>query len=99
MNNFNDQDFANSAKETVELFFKGFSYPSKSMFTENEIDHIIDVVSSIYMTQHEYRIGGGFVHAILNNNLSDAFSRADSTMLKAMRIVVYAKNYGLVKKY
>jgi hypothetical protein len=98
MENFNDQDFIKSAAETVNTFFAGFSYPSRNLFTEDEVDHIINIVSSLYMTKHRYRIGGGFVEAVLSNNLSSAFSRADSTLLKAIRIIVYANDYGIVKK-
>jgi hypothetical protein len=60
---------------------------------------VIDIVASVYMTQHGYRIGGGFVQSVLDNNLSQAFSRADSTILKGMRMIVYAKDYGVVKKF
>jgi hypothetical protein len=99
MENFDTQDFIKSATETVDAFFRGFSYPSSSSFTEDEINHIVKIIASVYMTKHNYQIGGGFVEAILDNNLSNAFSRADSTILRAMRIIVYAKDYGQVKKH
>jgi hypothetical protein len=97
--NFEEQDFRNSATETVNYFFEGFSFPTRDSFDENELNHVIDIVASIYMTQYRYRIGGGFVQTVLDNNLSGAFSRADTIMLKAMRIVVYAREYGEVKKF
>jgi hypothetical protein len=97
--NFVEQDFYHSARETVNYFFSGFSFPDKDSFDENELNHIIDIVASIYMTQYRYRIGGGFVQTVLDNNLSGAFSRADITMLKAMRIIVYANEHGEVKKF
>ena len=51
------------------------------------------------MTQYGYRQGGGFVQSILENKLTEAFSRADSTIVRAIRIMVYAKEYGQVKKF
>lgn len=97
--NFDDQDFRNSAIQTVTSFFDNFTFPNKASFEEDELNHVVDIVTSIYMTQYNYRIGGGFVNAVINNSLSGAYSRADNTMLKAMRIVVYASEYGEVKKF
>ena len=96
---FVEQDFYQSARETVNYFFEGFSYPTKSNFQDSEINHIVDIVASIYMTQYGYRQGGGFVQSILENKLAEAFSRADSTIVRAIRIMVYAKEYGQVKKF
>jgi len=96
---FNDQDFRTSAIETVNAFFEGFTYPSREDFNDSQISHITDIVASIYMTQHGYRQGGGFVQAVLDNDLFGTFSRADSTIVKAIRIMVYAKDYGQVKKF
>ena len=99
--NFDYEDFHNSAIETVNYFFEGFPtyFVTRDSFTESELNHVIDIVASVYMTQYGYRIGGGFVQSVLDNNLSQAFSRADSTILKGMRMIVYAKDYGVVKKF
>jgi hypothetical protein len=96
---FVEQDFYQSARETVNYFFEGFTFPTRDSFNESELNHVIDIVASIYMTQHRYRIGGGFVQSIIDNDLSGAFSRADSTIVRAIRIMVYAKEYGQVKKF
>ena len=99
--NFDSEDFHNSAIETVNDFFRGFPtyFVTRDSFTESELNHVIDIVASVYMTQYGYRIGGGFVQSIIENNLSQAFSRADSTILKGIRMIVYAKDYGVVKKF
>ena len=99
--NFDYEDFHNSAIETVNDFFEGFPtyFVNRSSFTESELNHVIDIVASVYMTQYGYRMGGGFVQSVIDNNLSQAFSRADSTVLKGMRMIVYAKDYGVVKKF
>ena len=99
--NFDCEDFHNSAIETVNDFFEGFPtyFVTRSSFTESELNHVIDIIASVYMTQYGYRMGGGFVQSVIDNNLSQAFSRADSTILKGMRMIVYAKDYGVVKKF
>jgi hypothetical protein len=96
---FNEGDFRLSAIETVDYFFRNFTYPATSEFSDSEISHIIDIIASVYMTKHNFRKGGGFVRAVISNNLSQAFSRADSTILKALRVIVYANENGEVKKF
>lgn len=97
--NFDEQDFRNSAIEAVDHYFKGFSYPAKSNFHDSEISHVTDIVASVFMTKYGYRQGGGFVQAVIANNLSQAFSRADSTIVRSLRIIVWANESGLVRKF
>jgi hypothetical protein len=97
--NYDEQDFRTSATEAVDYFFKGFNYPNRTDFTPSEINHVTDIVASIFMTKYNYRQGGGFVQAVIENNLSQAFSRADSTIVRALRIIVWANESGLVRKF
>lgn len=97
--NFDEQDFRISAREAVDYYFTGFTYPNRSSFTDSEISHVTDIVASVFMTQYGYRQGGGFVQAVIENNLSGAFSRADSTIVKALKIIVWANESGLVRKF
>jgi hypothetical protein len=97
--NYDEQDFRNSATEAVNYYFTGFAYPNRTSFTDSEINHVTDIVASIFMTKYGYRQGGGFVQAVIENNLSQAFSRADSTIVKALKIIVWANESGLVKKF
>ena len=97
--NFDEQDFRNSALEAVDYYFKGFTYPNRASFTDSEISHVTDIVASIFMTKYGYRQGGGFVQSVISNNLSAAFSRADSTIVRALRIIVWANESGLVRKF
>ena len=97
--NYDEQDFRFSATEAVNYYFKGFNYPDKTSFTDSEISHVTDIVASIFMTKYGYRQGGGFVQAVIANNLSQAFSRADSTIVRALKIIVWANESGLVKKF
>lgn len=97
--NFDEQDFRTSAIEAVNYYFTGFSYPDRASFTDSEINHVTDIVASIFMTKYRYRIGGGFVQSVIDNDLSGAFSRADSTIVRALKIIVWANESGLVKKF
>ena len=98
---FDYEDFYNSAIETVNDFFEGFPtyFVTRDSFTESELHHVIDIIASVCMTQYGYRIGGGFVQSVLDNNLSQAFSRADSTIVRSLRIIVWANESGLVRKF
>jgi len=50
------------------------------------------------MTKHGFQQGGSFVQAVVENKMSDAFNRADSTMLRAMRIMSYVNSHAGVFK-
>ena len=97
--NYDEQDFRASAAEAVDYYFKGFTYPNRADFNPSEISHVTDIVASVFMTKYKYRQGGGFVQAVIENNLSQAFSRADSTIVRALRIIVWANESGLVRKF
>jgi hypothetical protein len=50
------------------------------------------------MTKHGFQQGGSFVQSIVANNLREAFNRADSTMLRAMRIMSYVNSHAGIFK-
>lgn len=54
-------------------------------------EHIIQIIKSVMYHRDEIYKGGGFVEAVVNNNLSDAVGRADSTCLKYLNVIVAAK--------
>lgn len=96
---YDEQDFRTSAIEAVNYYFKEFSYPNRASFSDSEISHVTDIVASVFMTKYKYRQGGGFVQAVIENNLSQAFSRADATIVRALKIIVWANESGLVRKF
>jgi len=58
-------------------------------FTESEIQHVISIGTSIMQTKFEVgHPGGGFVQAVVDNNLSRAIGNADSTNVKAIKFYV-----------
>jgi len=91
-------DFSFSAQKAIDDHFINFSYPQRISFTESELVHIYHVGASILMTKHGFQQGGSFVQAVVANKMSDAFNRADSTMLRAMRIMSYVNSHAGVFK-
>jgi len=56
-------------------------------------EHIIDVMISAMMTKDSVLHGGSFVQAVVNNDLRDAISRADTECLKQLRIITLCANF------
>jgi hypothetical protein len=56
-------------------------------------EHIIDVMISTMMTKDSVLHGGSFVQAVVNNDLRDAISRADTECLKHLRIITLCANF------
>lgn len=55
-------------------------------------DHVINVGSSILMTRDNVLQGGGFVQAVVNNDLREAIGRADDVCINHLRFFVGIKN-------
>lgn len=55
-------------------------------------DHVINVGSSILMTRDNVLQGGGFVQAVVNNDLREAIGRADDVCINYLRFFVGIKN-------
>jgi len=56
-------------------------------------DHVIDVMISAMMTRDGILQGGGFVDAVVSNNLKEAISRADTDCSKNLRIITLCSNF------
>jgi hypothetical protein len=62
-------------------------------YNEEVSEHIIDVMISVMMTRDNVLQGGSFVQAVINNDLKDAISRADTECLKHLRIITLCANF------
>jgi hypothetical protein len=72
------------SNETSDFGFRMTVSPSSD--TE---DHVVNIGTSILCTRWEIGYpGGSFVEAIVNNNLSEAFGRADSVNVNCIRFYV-----------
>jgi hypothetical protein len=56
-------------------------------YNEQVSEHIIDVMISVMMTRDNVLQGGGFVQAVVANNLKESISRADTECGKHLRII------------
>ena len=56
-------------------------------YNEEVSEHIIDVMISVMMTRDNVLQGGGFVQAVVANNLKESISRADTECGKHLRII------------
>jgi hypothetical protein len=68
------------------------SFFTTPLAKENE-DHIKNLAISVLMTRDKVQIGGGFVSAIVNNDLIEAVSRADSSAILGLRFFVHCVQF------
>lgn len=74
-------------KGMVEDYFKENSqYTGLDSLSEESTAHVIQIGTSILCTKWKIgNEGGGFVQAVVDNDLSGAISRADGTSMKALK--------------
>jgi len=77
----------NIVKELVKTFFEENSqYTGLDSLSEESQAHVIQIGTSILCTKWEIGYeGGGFVQAVVANDLRAAISRADGTSMKALK--------------
>ena len=58
-------------------------------------EHIISIIASVMMTRDgQGYSGGSFVHAVVDNDLFQAISRADSECYQNLKVIVAANQYA-----
>lgn len=55
--------------------------------------HVIQIITSVMLHRDGLRNGGGFVQAVVDNNLHQALSRADISCYENLKTIVAAFNY------
>jgi acid phosphatase family membrane protein YuiD len=61
-------------------------------------DHIISIIASVMMTRDGRGIaGGGFVQAVVSNDLFGAVSRADNECYSNLKVIVAANQYAYLE--
>ena len=60
-------------------------------------DHIIDIIVSVMMTRDGIMQGGGFVQAIVNNDLRGAIGRADGDCTTHLRVIALAYPFAFIQ--
>ena len=64
--------------------------------TEEEMSHVIDVGVSVLQTRDGGIQGGSFVQAVVDNDLSRTYNRADSTNKKVIPFYIILLNHVLI---
>lgn len=65
---------------------------------EDEKIHIANVAASVMMTRDKFLQGGGFVTAVIDNNLREALMRADTQISKAVRFMVWVRDHTFIEE-
>lgn len=66
-------------------------------YNEQVSEHIIDIMISVMMTRDNVLQGGGFVEAVVANNLKESISRADTDCIKNLRIITLCCSFCYVE--
>lgn len=65
----------------------------KSLLTETDLVHLKNIAESIVLTNLNILQGGGFVQAIINNDLRAAVNRGDSVMIKCIPLLAVINDF------
>lgn len=72
--------------EVDRLLRSPFSWV-KTLLTDDDVLHLKNIANSVVLTRKHILHGGGFVDAIVANNLYLAVMRADNVMIKCLPIL------------
>ena len=64
--------------------------------TEEEMNHVIDVGTSVLQTRDGGIQGGSFVQAVVNNDLSGTYNRADSINKRFIPFYIILKDHVII---
>jgi hypothetical protein len=91
----------NKIKEKVKEYVSRNAYliPEDILYDVDSMEHIVDIGTSIMCTKWEVGYpGGGFVQAIVDNDLEGAVSRADMVCVRCLKFFVTLKlNLGYIE--
>ena len=81
-------------KDRVQQEFEDwYGRQMKVVLTEEEMNHVTSVGVSVLQTRDGGIPGGSFVQAIVNNDLSGSYNRADSTNLRVVPFYIILKDH------
>ena len=81
-------------KDRVQQEFdQWYSNQMRVTLTEEEMDHVKSVGVSVLQTRDGGIPGGSFVQAIVKNDLSGAYNRADSTNSRVIPFYITLKDH------
>lgn len=72
--------------EVNQFYKENGSYCGLANIVDEDLNHILDIATSILCTKWRLGIdGGGFVQAFVSNDLMNAIGRADSITIKGFK--------------
>jgi hypothetical protein len=79
-------------QKLAETAFKNFyNTPLQSRPSADDTSHVLNIARSIMMHRDKIMPGGGFVTAVIENNLDGAINRADSVCSQNLAFFVHCK--------
>ena len=84
------QEYKDKVKQEFEDWYR--RAPMETL-TDEEISHVTSVGVSVLQTRDGGIPGGSFVQAIVKNDLSGSYNRADSTNRKVIPFYIYLKDH------
>ena len=81
-------------KDRVQQEFEDwYGRQTKVVLTEEEMNHVTSVGVSVLQTRDGGISGGSFVQAIVKNDLSGSYNRADSTNSRVIPFYIILKDH------
>ena len=84
------QEYKDRVKQEFETWYR--RAPMETL-TDEEISHVTSVGVSVLQTRDGGIPGGSFVQAIVKNDLSGSYNRADSTNRKVIPFYIILKDH------
>ena len=84
------QEYKDKVKQEFETWYR--RAPMETL-TDEEISHVTSVGVSVLQTRDGGIPGGSFVQAIVKNDLSGSYNRADSTNRKVIPFYIILKDH------
>ena len=84
------QEYKDKVKQEFEDWYR--RAPMETL-TDEEISHVTSVGVSVLQTRDGGVPGGSFVQAIVKNDLSGSYNRADSTNRRVIPFYIYLKDH------
>jgi len=84
------QEYKDRVQQEFEEWYR--RAPMETL-TEEEISHVTSVGVSVLQTRDGGIPGGSFVQAIVKNDLSGSYNRADSTNLRVIPFYITLKDH------
>ena len=95
-NNWSEKDIQAYKDRVKQEFDQWYGNQISVTLTEEEMNHVIDVGVSVLQTRDGGMQGGSFVQAVVDNDLSRTYNRADSVNKRVIPFYIILLNHVLI---